>query len=114
MSGWPGASEKVFEFIASNPRPSSAARALSAAGSARSQGMCSETVGVAPVSSWMTAQSPSLSKMSRGSPGPGKRAKRVPPVPTPQDGTATAKAATRDFTASTSMPRRSSCAPSAA
>ena len=24
--------------------------------------------------------------MSRGSPGPGKRAKRVPPVPTPHDG----------------------------
>ena len=56
--------------------------------------MCSETVGVAPVSWWMTAQSSSLSKMSRGSPGPGKRAKRVPPVPTPQEGTATSKAAT--------------------
>ena len=32
--------------------------------------------------------------MLRGSPGPGKRAKRVPPVPTPQEGTATPKAAT--------------------
>ena len=58
-------------------------------GSALSHGMCSETVGVARVSCWMTAQSSILSKMSRGSPGPGKRAKRVPPVPTPQDGTAT-------------------------
>ena len=38
--------------------------------------------------------------MPRGSPGPGKRAKRVPPVPTPQVGTATAKAATLAVTAS--------------
>ena len=35
-------------------------------------GMCSETVGVARVSWWMTAQSSILSKMSRGSPGAGE------------------------------------------
>ena len=59
--------------------------------SVRSQGMCSDTVGVAPVSLWMTAQSSSFSKTLRGSPRPGKRPKRVPPVPTPQEGTATLK-----------------------
>ena len=32
--------------------------------------------------------------MLRGSPGPGKRAKRVPPVPTPQVGMATPNAIT--------------------
>ena len=61
--------------------------------------MCSETVGVAPVSRWMTPQSSSLSKMSRGSPGRGSGAKRVPPVPTPQEGTATPKPATRSLIA---------------
>ena len=75
-------------------------------GSALSHGMCSDTVGVARVSWLMTAQSSSLSKMSRGSPGPGKRAKRVPPVPTPQDGTATWNAATLSRMASMAMPRR--------
>ena len=35
------------------------------------------------------AQSSSFSNTSRGSPGPGKRAKRVPPVPRPQEGSAT-------------------------
>ncbi len=56
--------------------------------------MCSDTVGVAPVSLWMTPQSSSFSKTLRGSPAPGKRPKRVPPVPTPQEGTATLKFAT--------------------
>ena len=46
--------------------------------------------------------------MLRGSPGPGKRAKRVPPVPTPQVGTATAKSMARLVIASISMPRLSS------
>ena len=58
------------------------------------RGCAARRVGVARVSCWMTAQSSSLSKMLRGSPGPGKRAKRVPPVPTPQEGIATPKAAT--------------------
>jgi hypothetical protein len=49
---------------------------------------------VARDSWWMTQQSSSFSSTLRGSPMPGKRAKRVPPVPTPQDGTATWKAAT--------------------
>ena len=53
--------------------------------------MCSETRGVARQSWWIAAQSSSFSHTSRGSPGPGKRAKRVPPVPTPQEGTATSK-----------------------
>ena len=101
----------MFEFIASKPSPSSAAFAFRSAGSALSQGMCSDTLGVAAVSSWITAQSSSLSKMSRGSPVPGKRAKRVPPVPTPHDGTATPKAATLAFTRAMSIPRRSSCSP---
>jgi hypothetical protein len=76
--------------------------------------MCSETRGVAPVKRWMTAQSSSLSKMLRGSPDPGKRAKRVPPVPTPQDGTATEKAAAFALIFSMSMPERASFSPSAA
>ena len=64
----------------------------SAAGfSGLSHGMCSETAGVARTSWKIRAQSSSFSWMSRGSPGPGKRAKRVPPVPTPQEGTATVK-----------------------
>ncbi len=70
--------------------------------------MCSETVGVARVSWWMTAQSSSLSKMLRGSPGPGKRAKRVPPVPTPHDGMATANAATFRVISSMSILSRAS------
>ena len=41
--------------------------------------------------------------MSRGSPGPGNRAKRVPPVPRPQDGTATRKRIARSVNASMSM-----------
>ena len=69
-----------------------------------SHGICSDTLGVARVSCWITAQSSSLSKMLRGSPGPGKRAKRVPPVPTPQDGTATKNSATASVTASMSIP----------
>ena len=47
-----------------------------------------------PVNARITAQSSSFSWMFRGSPGPGKRAKRVPPVPTPHEGIATPKAAT--------------------
>ncbi len=54
--------------------------------------MCSETAGVARQSCWIAPQSSSFSNTSRGSPGPGKRAKRVPPVPTPQDGIATREA----------------------
>jgi hypothetical protein len=73
--------------------------------------MCSETFGVARVNCWMTAQSSILSKMSRGSPLPGKRAKRVPPVPTPQDGMATLNAATLSRMASIEIPRRSSRSP---
>ena len=57
---------------------------------------------------WITAQSSSLSKRWRGSPGPGKRAKRVPPVPTPQVGIATPKAITLATSASASIPRRAS------
>ncbi len=101
----------MFEFIASKPSPSASAFCRSAAGSALSQGMCSDTVGVAPVSRWMTAQSSSLSKTSRGSPGPGKRAKRVPPVAAPHDGTATPKAAAFSLMRSIATPRRASRSP---
>ena len=55
----------------------------------------------------MVAQSSSLSKMPRGSPGPGKRAKRVPPVPTPQVGTATRERRDLAVIASMSTPRAS-------
>ena len=58
---------------------------------------------MARVSCWMVAQSSSLSKTWRGSPGPAKRAKRVPPVPTPQVGTATPKAAISPTTPSMSL-----------
>jgi hypothetical protein len=72
-----------------------------------------ETVGVARESCWMTAQSSSLSKMLRGSPMPGYRANRVPPLPTPHDGMATAKFATAFVIRSISIFRRASCSPSA-
>ena len=78
-----------------------------------SQGKCSETVGVAPLRRWTTAQSSILSKISRGSPGIGKRANRVPPVPTAQLGVATAKVLTFSVMASMSMPRRSNVRASA-
>ncbi len=58
----------------------------------------------------MVAQSSSFSSIPRGSPGPGKRPKRVPPVPTPQVGTATAKACTAAVTRSMSTPRRAELA----
>ena len=49
----------------------------------------------------------------RGSPSPGKRAKRVPPVPTPQEGTATKKSATFAVTLSMSIELRANFSPSA-
>ena len=64
-----------MEFIASKPRPKREAACFSRFGSALSQGMCSDTVGVARVSCWMTAQSSILSNTSRGSPGPGEAGK---------------------------------------
>ena len=57
----------------------------------------------------MTWQSSSFSNTLRGSPGPGKRAKRVPPVATPQEGTATVNAAARAWMTAMSMPLRASC-----
>ena len=45
--------------------------------------------------------------------GPGNRPKRVPPVPTPHEGTATLKLATARVISSILMPRRSSWVPSA-
>src|SRR6267378_1794194 len=71
-------------------------------------------VGVARTKWWMVAQSSSLSNRWRGSPGPGKRAKRVPPVPTPQVGIATPNAMTLRVSASPSMPRRPSARANAA
>jgi hypothetical protein len=70
--------------------------------------MCNDTSGVMHTRRRITAQSSSFSKMFRGSPGPGKRAKRVPPVATPHDGTATANPAARACTAAMSIPRRAS------
>ena len=61
----------------------------------------------------MVAQSASFSNTDRGSPAPGKRANRVPPVPTPQLGKATPNAATFPAIVSISMLRRASRAPSA-
>ncbi len=114
-SGCPGWSWKVFEFTASKPSPSASACSRSAAWSdTQSQGKCGETRGVQRTRRWITAQSSSFSNTLRGSAGPGKRAKRVPPVPTPQLGTATAKAAARAVIASMSTPERASCAPSVA
>ena len=56
-------------------------------------------------------QSSIFSKTFRGSPVPGKRANRVPPVPTPQEGTETRKAIARSVSVSMSTLRRASCAP---
>jgi hypothetical protein len=67
-----------------------------------------EIVGVARASCWITPQSSIFSNTLRGSPGPGKRAKRVPPVPTPQVGIATPNAMTFCTSASASIPRRAS------
>ncbi|MCY1311788.1 hypothetical protein D9M70_621360 [compost metagenome] len=105
------ASENVFEFMASKPRMKRLAACFKRFGSALSHGMWSEMVFVAWVSWAMTAQSSILSKMSRGSPVPGNLAKRVPPVPTPQEGTATENFATLALTASMAMPRRSRRSP---
>ena len=99
--------------MASKWRPSAPARSRSSAAGARSQGMWSDTAGVARLSCWITAQSSSFWRMPRGSPGPGNRAKRVPPVPTPQEGTATVKAATAAVTASMSTPALARRVPSA-
>ena len=76
-----------------------------------SQGMCSEMPGVERVSLKTTSQSSTFSKTLRGSPGPAKRAKRVPPVPTPHDGTETRKAMARSVSVSMSTPRRASWRP---
>ncbi len=79
-----------MELTASKASPRAAAASRNPAQSlVKSQGKCGEIVGVARTSCWIVAQSSILSSMPRGSPGPGKRAKRVPPVPTPQVGTAT-------------------------
>ena len=96
----------------SKKRPRAAANALSSAGlSGSSHGMCSEIPGVTRTIWLMTSQSSSFSKTLRGSPGPAKRAKRVPPVPTPHEGTATRKAIARSVSRSTSTPPRRSCLP---
>ncbi len=85
------------------------ANSRSAAGSfGSSHGMCSEIPGVTRTSLWIASQSSSFSKTSRGSPGPAKRAKRVPPVPTPHEGTATRNAIARSVSRSISTPRRAS------
>jgi hypothetical protein len=68
--------------------------------------MCSEIPGVTRTSRRTVSQSSSFSNTLRGSPGPAKRAKRVPPVPTPHDGTATRKAVARSVIRSMSTPRR--------
>ena len=60
---------------------------------------------------WMTAQSSSFSWMLVGSPGMGNLAKRVPPTPTPQLGTATAKLLIFSLTVSMATPRRPSMRP---
>ena len=73
--------------------------------------MWSEIPGVTRTIWWMTSQSSSFSKTLRGSPGPAKRAKRVPPVPTPHEGTATRNAIARSVSRSISTPRRRSCFP---
>ena len=67
--------------------------------------------GVTRTSLLTTSQSSSFSKTLRGSPGPGKRAKRVPPVPTPHEGTATRNASARSLSRSMSSLRRRSCLP---
>jgi hypothetical protein len=62
----------------------------------------------APLSALMTAQSSSFSNTLRnspGQPGPERRANRVPPVPTPQDGMATVNRSTASVTAAMSICR---------
>ncbi len=78
----------------------------SAAFAGLSQGICSEMPGVTRVALNTTSQSSSFSKMFRGSPPPGNRAKRVPPVPTPHDGTATRNIVAASTSRSISIPRR--------
>jgi hypothetical protein len=70
--------------------------------------MCSEMPGVERVSLKTTSQSSTFSNTLRGSPRPGKRAKRVPPVPTPHEGTEIWKAAAFRVRPSMSIPRRAS------
>ena len=65
--------------------------------------------GVERVSLNTTSQSSSFSKMLRGSPAIGNRANRVPPDPSPHDGTATVNAIARSTSVSASTPRRASC-----
>ena len=109
---WPGWSSKVLEFIESkNSLRASAKLRSSAALSGLSQGMCSDMPGVVRTSLKTTSQSSIFSKTLRGSPGLGKRAKRVPPVPTPHEGTATRNPIARSVSFSMSAPRRASCRP---
>jgi hypothetical protein len=70
--------------------------------------MCSEIPGVTCTRRRIVSQSSSFSNTLRGSPGPAKRAKRVPPVPTPHEGTATRNAIALRVKASMSVPRRAS------
>ena len=64
-----------------------------AASSGSSHGTCRLTVRFAPVRALSAATSSSFSSIVRGSPPPGKRPKRVPPVPSAHDGAATLKRA---------------------
>ena len=81
---------KVFEFTTSKPILYAFANSFSSLKSLTlSHGKWGETFSVIPTRSFITAQSSIFSKILFGSPIPGNLAKRVPPVPTPQVGTAT-------------------------